>query len=401
MKSSRTVRVEVLRRVEGEGGLFVRLEGDEVVEARLDIFEPPRLFERLLVGKPLEEVPDITARICGICPVAYQMSTVHALEAALGIEISPEIRQLRRLLYCGEWIESHTLHIHLLNAPDFLGYADGIEMAADHPEEFQRGLRLRKHGNQLIEVLGGRAIHPVNVAVGGFYRIPDCQSLAALIPDFQWGLEAAIEVAHWVAGFEFPDFISDAPLVALVHDAEYPMNEGRLATPSGESIAVADYERHFREFQVAHSTALHCVSIPGDRPYLVGPLARVALNRERLLPRARQTADAIGLEPGCRNPFRSILARAIEIVQAYEEALGILQGFRPFPPARSYLPAAKRQRLRRDRSAARHALSPFGVRCDGTAHRRQDRAPHVAKPKPDRTRLEILFAALDRTRPTI
>src|SRR5258707_14234623 len=164
MGKPRTIRVEALSRVEGEGGLFVRLKGDAVEDVELRIFEPPRLFEALLRGRSLEEVPDITARICGICPVAYQMSSVHALEAALGVVVSPEIRRLRRLLYCGEWIESHALHVQLLHAPDFLGYDSGIDLARDHPNEVNRGLRLKKHGNQLLEVLGGRAIHPINVA---------------------------------------------------------------------------------------------------------------------------------------------------------------------------------------------------------------------------------------------
>ncbi len=172
MSEARTIRVEALTRVEGEGGLHVRLNGGIIEDVQLSIYEPPRFFEGFLRGRPLEEVPDITARICGICPVAYQMSAVHALEQALGISISPEIRRLRRLLYCGEWIESHGLHMHLLQAPDFFNAASGIELAARFPNEVTRGLKLKKQGNELLEVLGGRAIHPINVAVGGFYRAP-------------------------------------------------------------------------------------------------------------------------------------------------------------------------------------------------------------------------------------
>jgi coenzyme F420-reducing hydrogenase alpha subunit len=334
MTPARTIRVEALARVEGEGGLFVRLEGDKVVEARLDIYEPPRLFERLLLGKPLEEVPDITARICGICPVAYQMSTVHSLEAALGVQISPGIRRLRRLLYCGEWIESHALHIHMLHAPDFLGYAGGVEMAAAERPAVERGLRLKKYGNRLLEVLGGRAVHPINVAVGGFYRIPRREESQALIPDLQWGFDAALAAARWVGKFEFPDAVSDGPMVALQPGHEYPMNEGPLAIGTREPIAARDFERHFAESQVPHSTALHSRLIEGDQAYLVGPLARVAHNRAQLLPEARQMADEIGLAPGCRNPFKSILARAVELVHAFGEALDIVRTFEPFTPGR-------------------------------------------------------------------
>ena len=334
MAEPRTIRVDVLTRVEGEGALHIRLRGDTIEEVQLNIYEPPRLFEALLRGRPLEEVPDITARICGICPVAYQMTSVHALEVALGVQISPEIRRLRRLLYCGEWIESHALHIHLLHAPDFLGYKSGLEMAADYPQEVNRGLRLKKHGNQLLEALGGRAIHPINVAVGGFYRAPRRDELAALIPDFEWGLQAAVETTRWVAGLNFPDFARPYEMVALVHPDEYAMNEGAVASTTGASVSVTEYERHFEEVHVAHSTALQSQRVQGGACYFVGPLARVNLNRDRLSPAARRVADEIGFETPCLNSYQSIVARALEVVHAYEEALAILRDYHPFQPPR-------------------------------------------------------------------
>ena len=291
MTESRHIRVEALTRVEGEGGLHVTFDGDAIQDVQLSIYEPPRFFEAFLRGRPLEEVPDITARICGICPVAYQMSSVHALEGALEIAVTPEIRRLRRLLYCGEWIESHALHMHLLHAPDFFGADSGIDLARRFPDEINRGLRLKKHGNELLEVLGGRAIHPINVAVGGFYRAPRRDELQRLIPAFEWGLEAAIATTRWVATFDFPDFTRDYDLVALSHPDEYPMNAGRLASTSGLSLDVADFESEFQERQVPHSTALQAVRLhthendlaAGGPPtaYHVGPLARVALNFER------------------------------------------------------------------------------------------------------------------------
>jgi coenzyme F420-reducing hydrogenase alpha subunit len=334
MPESRTIHVDTMTRVEGEGALHIRLRGDEIDDVQLNIYEPPRLFEALLRGRPLEDVPDITARICGICPVAYQMTSVHALEAALGVRVSPEIRRLRRLLYCGEWIESHALHIHLLHAPDFLGYESGLAMAADYPMEINRGLRLKKHGNQLLEVLGGRAIHPINVAVGGFHRAPRREELTALIPDFEWGLQAAIETTRWVAGLDFPNFERPYDMVAVVHPDEYPFNEGGVASTSGTSVPVAEYERVFEEVQSPHSTALHSQRIAGGACYFVGPLARVNLSRERLSPAAKRVADEVGFENPCRNPYRSIVARAIEVVHAYEEAVAIIRDYRPYQPSR-------------------------------------------------------------------
>jgi coenzyme F420-reducing hydrogenase alpha subunit len=334
MSETRTIRVDALTRVEGEGALHIRLQGDRIDDVQLAIFEPPRLFEALLRGRPLEDVPDITARICGICPVAYQMSSVHALEAALGVTVSPEIRRLRRLLYCGEWIESHALHIHLLHAPDFLGYESGLAMAADFPNEIKRGLRLKKHGNQLLEVLGGRAIHPINVAVAGFHRAPRRDELTALIPDFEWGLQAAVETTHWVNGFDFPDFTRPYDMIALVHPAEYAFNEGQIASTGGRSVPVSDYEQEFEEVQVPHSTALQSHRKAGHASYFVGPLARVNLSRDRLSATAQRVANEIGFSTPCANPYRGIVARGLEMIHAYDEALQILRDYRPFQPAR-------------------------------------------------------------------
>jgi coenzyme F420-reducing hydrogenase alpha subunit len=318
-----------MTRVEGEGGLYLKLRDGVVEEMQLEIYEPPRLFEALLRGRSLEDVPDITARICGICPVAYQMSSIHALEAALGIQITPEIRRLRRLLYCGEWIESHALHVYLLNAPDFLGYESGLEMAETYPDEVNRGLRMKKHGNELLEVLGGRAIHPINVAVGGFYRAPRRDEVQRLIPNFEWCLNAAVETTRWVAAFNFPDFQCDYQLVALANDHEYPMNEGRIASSDGESIPVAQFEKEFDERHVKHSTALHSLRTKTGESYLLGPLARIGLNVERLSPTARKLADEVGISWPCFNPFKSIVARSLELVHAYEEALDILRAYHP------------------------------------------------------------------------
>jgi len=178
---TRTIKVDTLTRVEGEGALYVKLKGDQVQDVKLKIYEPPRFFEAFLRGRHFSEVPDIVARICGICPIAYQMSAVHAIERALGVGIEPSVRLLRRLFYCGEWIESHALHVYMLHAPDFLGYPDAIAMARDHQAIVQQGLRLKKAGNRIVALMGGREIHPISTAVGGFYKAPSKSALKDLV----------------------------------------------------------------------------------------------------------------------------------------------------------------------------------------------------------------------------
>jgi sulfhydrogenase subunit alpha len=326
--TERTIAVNYLARVEGEGALRVHIRDRTVEEVELRIFEPPRFFEAFLRGRAYTEAPDVTARICGICPVAYQMSACHAMERALGISVGGALRDLRRLLYCGEWIESHALHIYLLHAPDFLGYPDAIRLARDHPAAVKRGLALKKAGNAIMRLLGGREIHPINVRVGGFYRCPSSEELLGLRPTVVEALALAEETVRFAAGFDFPAIEEDYEFVALRHPNEYPMNEGNVASSAGLSVGADEFEQVFEEIQVPHSNALQSIR-KGAGSYLVGPMARYALNRDRLSGRADYVARSIGLEPVVRNPYRSVLVRAIEVVFACEEALRIIDGYRP------------------------------------------------------------------------
>ena len=331
--TDRTIAVDYVARVEGEGALRVRIHDRSVEEVELKIFEPPRFFEALLRGRYYREAPDITSRICGICPVAYLMSACHAMERGMDLHVAPEVRALRRLLYCGEWIESHALHIYLLHLPDFLGYPDAIHLAQDHPEVVEHGLQLKKAGNALMSVLGGREIHPINVRVGGFYRCPSREELTALRPMLEKALGLAEETVRLLAGLSFPNVEEDYEFVSLRHPEEYPMNEGEIVSSRGLRIPVTQYEEEFREVQAPYSNALQSVRKEGGS-YLVGPLARYALNRDRLGARATAIVREIGLEPVVRNPYRSGIVRAVEVVEACDQALRILGQYHP--PAQPY-----------------------------------------------------------------
>ncbi len=337
----KTIKVDYLARVEGEGALYVRFDDQGVADVQLKIFEPPRFFEAFLRGRPYRDAPDITARICGICPVAYQMSSVHAMEQALGIQIQAgPLRELRRLLYCGEWIESHALHIFMLHAPDFLGFPDAIQMAqAGHSELVKKGLEIKKIGNQIVSLIGGREVHPVNVQVGGFYRTPTKKELAPLREKLLTGRDLTLETLKWLTeALNFPDFSQDYEFVALRHPHEYPFNEGRLVSNKGLDIAAEQFEDFFTEIHVEHSNALHCV-LKQRGSYFVGPMARYSLNFERLPPAVQSAARDAGLGEICTNPFQSILVRAIEVLYAFEEALRIIESYtEPERPAVS-LPA--------------------------------------------------------------
>ena len=327
VNGTRTFRVEMLTRVEGEGRFHLQVKDGEVQKATLDIFEPPRFFEGFLVGRSLFEVPDITARICGICPVTYQATSTGVMEKILGIETSREIRRLRRLMYCAEWIESHALHVFLLHAPDFLGYANALEMARDHKGLVEMGLRMKKAGNTLLEVMGGRAIHPVSWRVGGFSRVPSPGKLRALLPELEWGLGAAQETVQITNGLPMLGFDQPYVFVSLDGGHEYPIEWGeQIAITDRDPVPVEEFEKVFLEEQVERSPALHA-RLPDGTPYLTGPMARLSLFSHKLHPLAREALERAGMGLPVLNPYRSIVVRAIELVQAFADAVDIVRDY--------------------------------------------------------------------------
>lgn len=319
------IKVPMLARVEGEGALEINIRDNKIKKLQLQIYEPPRLFEKLLVDRSCDEVLDTVARICGICPVAYQMSAVQALEQAFHYQPNDEIGMLRRLFYCGEWMESHGLHIHLLAAPDFLGYQSALEMAKYHPDVLERGLKLQNLGNQIVALFGARSVHPVGACIGGFYKAPTDSAIATLKQSLETALPLAKSLVTWAASLDLPDYNHPFTYVALTHPHEYPMNEGMISTSNGLSITKEAYQTHFIETQTPHSTALHA-HLDG-KPYLVGPLARLNLNYTRLPAHIRNFAAQAGCVFPSHNMFHSIIARAIEVYYCCDEALRILNDY--------------------------------------------------------------------------
>lgn len=339
--ADREYRVDYLTRVEGEGSLVLRMVGGEVAEARLRIFEAPRYFERLVVGRTGDEVVDMVARICGICPIAYQMTAAHAFEDLYGVEIAPAVRLLRRLLYCGEYIQSHALHVFMLHAPDYLGYPSVVAMAGDHRPVVEHGLALKKLGNQLIAALGGRPVHPVSVRVGGFSRVPWRRDLDAIRANLDEAVELARAAVQLVASWTPPALDHPQPLVAMRHPAEYPYNEGRIVSSDGLDLPLGAWGEAFEEHHLEGSNALHARTRDG-RAYLLGPTARITLAADRLHPIAAEAYAATGLAEEIRvNVHRSIVARAVELLGACAEARDLIDAYRaPSEPKVPFTPRA-------------------------------------------------------------
>ncbi len=325
---NQSIEVPALARVEGEGGLYIGVKDGKVSEIRIDVYEPPRFFEAFLRGRSLYEVPDITARICGICPVAYQMSSVNALESSQGVTVTPSIRALRKLLYCAEYIESHALHIYLLQAPDLLGQESAISLAAVAPEVVTKALRMKKIGNTILRLIGGRSVHPVSTTVGGFYRWPEKENFLALLPELEWSRAAAVETVRWAATLPYPDFEVECEYVATRHPKEYGILEGSVVSSNGREIPVTDYEKYYLEEHVRHSNSLHSRGKEG-KSYMVGPLARLNLNHSQLGDASQSLLKELKIQFPIRNPFKALFARAIELVQVYEDAIQLIKEYNP------------------------------------------------------------------------
>ncbi|MDR3424017.1 MAG: Ni/Fe hydrogenase subunit alpha [Alphaproteobacteria bacterium] len=322
-----TIKVNYLARVEGEGNMYIDIEKGQLKSLNFGIHEPPRFFEAFLRGRKFSEAPDITSRICGICPIAYQMSSVHAMENALEVKITPWIRKMRRFLYCGEHIQSHILHAYLLHAPDFLGYESSIHMAKDHPQEVEHGLQLKKIGNEIMEMIGGRAVHPINVKVGGFYSAPSKKAMRDMVPMLDRACDMARAATKWVATLPFPEFERQYTYVSLHHPDEYAFNEGQIVSNKGLDITPAQFNATFEEIHVEHSNALHCRFRETGACYYNGPLARFANNFDQLSQGTRDLAREVGLDRIVSNPFKSILVRCLESFEYCKEALQIARDY--------------------------------------------------------------------------
>jgi len=319
------IHVPVLARVEGEGALDLRIENGDISQLRLRIFEPPRFFEKFLEGHHYSEIPDMVARICGICPVAYQVTAAQALEQLFDVDIGPWARGMRRVFYCGEWIQSHSLHIHLLAAPDFFGCGSAIELARLAPDEVRRGLRLQALGNELMDLFGARSVHPVGVRIGGFHAAPSLPQIRAIRDKLRAALPEAEALVRWAGSIPIPPDEQAFISVALRHPADYAIETGAIAASDGLLIEADAYDAHFAEQHETHSTALF--STYHQRPYLVGPLARLNLNHDRLPAGIQALLAETGFSLPSRNLFHSLLARAVEILLALQEALRLLDGY--------------------------------------------------------------------------
>lgn len=320
----RQVKVNYMARVEGETALDITINETEIEDLQLRLYEPPRFFQAFLIGRHFEEVPDLVARICGICPVSHMLTSMEAIEQALNVVPSAETLRLRELLALSQWIQSHTLHTYMLAAPDYLGYPSVIEMASEHKEIVEQALRLKRLGNDLTVLIGGREIHPVTAVIGGFTHAPDEDSVKTMITRLQEAKGDVGDMVDIAAGLSLPNFHRDMECISLKGNNRYPILTGTLASNKGLEASKEEYRQYIQERHVEHSNALFS-SVKNRSSFIVGPLARVNQNYNLLSAHAKGAALRNGLDYPSNNSFDSIPARALEVMWAIERSIELLK----------------------------------------------------------------------------
>jgi len=312
------IKIDHIAKIEGHAGFVADIAGGNVVKARLDVAEGARLLEGILQGRSYSEVSNITARICGVCPVVHTLTSLKALEAAMDVTVSQQTILFRELMMMGQLLNSHALHLFFFSLSDFFGFKDDLSLIKRYPDKAKAALLIRDYGNKIIEVIGGRSIHPLTPEVGGFKKLPDQKKLKELEKNSDKALRAAIDLAKFFSWLKYPEFKRDCRFVSLSLPDRYAIYDGMMTLDGKEKKNVADFMSGILENEVQDS-AVKRANIKGS-PYMVGALARLNFSAKFLHPQAKAVFRQSKLILPSFNPFHNILAQAIEMVHCVEES---------------------------------------------------------------------------------
>lgn len=317
------IKIDHIAKIEGHAGFVADIVDGNVVRARLNVEEGARLLEGILQGRSINEVSQITARICGVCPVVHTLTSLKALEAAMEVSLSRQTILLRELMMMGQLLNSHALHLFFFSLSDFFGFKDDFALIKKYPSKTKDALVLREFGNKIIEVIGGRSIHPLTPEVGGFKKLPDIKKLKELLPFAEKAMKAAIDFAKFFAKLKYPDFKRECQFVSLTSPHHYAIYDGLMAVDGKNARKIDDFMPQISESQVLDNLAVKRSEFK-DAPYMVGALARLNYNAKHLNSKAKSIFRDTCLVLPIKNPFYNILAQAIESVHCVEEAQKLL-----------------------------------------------------------------------------
>ncbi|MCK4718723.1 MAG: nickel-dependent hydrogenase large subunit, partial [Thermoplasmata archaeon] len=318
------IHVEHVTRVEGHGNIILNAKDGKIEKIQWQVSEAPRFFESFVRGKPYHMLSHTTSRICGICSIGHALASLKATEAAMGVEISEQTALLRRLATHAENLQSHILHVGYLVAPDLFGVGSVFPLAKTHTDVVLKIVGQHRLANEMSDLICGRTVHPITLAVGGFTAIPTEKQLKALRQKLVDAVEPTKEIAGVVLANAggLPNFTRETEYIGLVSDTEYALYDGVIGSTDTGRHPVEDYLSITNEYIVPQSTAKHTKHARDS--YMVGALARFNLNYEKLHPLAKEVAGMFGLKPINYNPYMNSVAQIVEYVNSIEDSIKLI-----------------------------------------------------------------------------
>lgn len=317
------IKINHVAKMEGHTGFMASVLNGDVKGAKLEVQEGIRLIEGVLIGRHYKDMPVVAQRICGICPVVHNLTAIKSIENALGIQPSEEAEKLREVMELGQIIHSHALHLFFLSLADFLDIDNDIKMVEEYPEETKKAVRIREYGMAIVKVIGGRVIHPLTNEPGGFKKAPDVEALQKLVADAAGALDDALALAEFFRKLKLPNFSRETEYVGLYKDSSYAIYDGDIVSNRGLHIPVSAFESNFSELQKQHEIVKRVEH--NGQSYLIGAIARVNLNRDKLRPRAFEYLNSLGWQFPDYNPFHNVLAQMVEVIHAIEESVRLIK----------------------------------------------------------------------------
>lgn len=318
------VKIDHIAKMEGHAGFMASVVRGDVKSAKLEVQEGARLMEGILVGRHFADVPIIAQRICGICPVVHNLTSIKAVESALGIKVSNETVNLRKLMELGQIIHSHTLHLFFLSLADFLDIENDLILTKEYPEETKKVLAVRQFGLDIVNIIGGRTIHPLTNEAGGFKKIPSPDEIKKLIEDGEKILPLALELGEFFKKLKLPEFSRPTEYVCLNKKGEYAIYDGDIVSSKGLRIPVEKFENNFHELQRPKEVVKR-VKSDGKTSYMVGAIARINSQSKNLKPKALKYFNGLNYKLPDYNPFHNILYQIVEVIHCLEESITSLR----------------------------------------------------------------------------
>lgn len=317
------IKINHIAKMEGHAGFMASVLNGDVKSAKIEVQEGIRLIEGVLIGRHYADMPTIAQRICGICPVVHNLTSIKALEAAMKVEVSPETKKLRAVLELGQIVHSHALHLFFLSLADFLDMDNDIQLVTNYPEETKIAIRLREYGMDIVRVIGGRVVHPLTNEVGGFKKAPDAEALRKIVADSEARLQDALALGEFFKKIKIPDFSRETEYVCLGRDRTYAIYEGDVISSKGLHIPVEKFESNFHELQ-KQKEVIKKVEHEG-KSYMIGAIARINNNRDKLSPNASKYLDSLNLTFPDYNPFHNIWGQVVELIHSIEESAKLIK----------------------------------------------------------------------------